>query len=141
MKDLSDNHKKVLLIRFRHIDSLLTEFESILDVVIPRCPLQQYRNDISQEMRKQLEARCDAVRAAMLRILKELGIDIGKPDQSVLKYLSTSIEFADMAIEELRPKYIRGYGALSDAAKDDLNAIADELQGLLKQIKTNPPKQ
>lgn len=140
MAEMNENHKKVLLIRFRHVDSLLSEFECLLDVVIPRSPLQQYKNDISADLRKQLQTRCDAVREAMFRILKDRGIDIGEPVQSVLRHLRTSIEFADMAIEELRPKYIRGYGALSDAAKDDLNAIASELQDLLKQIKTKPPE-
>lgn len=134
MADLSDNHKHVLLIRFRHVDHLLSEFESILDVVIPRCPLQEYRNDICAEKRKELQTRCDAVREAMLRILKEQRIETGVANRSVLRHLFTSVEFADMSIEELRPKYMQGFGALSDEAKRDLNAAVDEIQGLLKMI-------
>lgn len=140
MTDLNENHKRILLIKFRHVDELLSEFECILDIRIPRAPLQQYVNDIDGDLRKRVEKQCDAFREAMLRILREQGIDAGKADKSVLNNINTSVIFADMAIEELRPKYIKGYGKLSDAAVNELNAIAGELQGLLKQIKANLPE-
>jgi len=140
MTDLNENHKNFLLITFRHVDKLLSDFASILDVIIPHSPLQQYTNDVEMDLRVIIEKHCALVRQAMHRILEENGILIGKPDRSVLNNINTSVIFADMAIEELRPKYMRGYGKLSNTAEDELNSIATELQGLLKQIKDNLPE-
>ncbi len=140
MTDLNENHKKYLLISFRHMDRLLSEFECVLDVMIPRSPFQQYINDVSPDLRQILENHCNCFRQAMCRILQEQGIDTGKPERSVLNLVNTSIIFADMSAEELRPKYMRGYGKLSDEATDTLNAIASELQELLKKMKAGLPE-
>jgi hypothetical protein len=40
----------------------------------------------------------------------------------------------DMSAEEIRPKYMRGYGELTREAADELDAVATELQELLKQM-------
>lgn len=140
MTDLNENHKKYLLISFRHVDKLLSEFQCILDVMIPHSPFQQYVNDVDPDLRIIIEKHCALIHQAMRRILKEQGIQIGNSERSVINFIRTSLIFADMAIEELRPKYMRGYGKLSDAAADELNAIATELQEQLKQIKTNLPE-
>jgi hypothetical protein len=140
MTDLNENHKKNLLIKFRHVDKLLSEFACILDVIIPRSPLQQYVNDVNPDLRMIIEKHCNLVRQAMCRILGEKGIPVGKPDRSVLNQINVTVMFADMAIEELRPQYMKGYGKLSDAAAVELNTIATELKGLLKQIKATLPE-
>lgn len=140
MDDLNENHKRILLIRFQYVDNLLSEFESILDVIIPRSPLQQYVNDIDPDLRRLIENHCNLIRKTMCRILEENDIAVKKPERSLLHNIDTILSFADMSIEELRPKYIRGYGQLSEAAEDKLNAIATELQGLLKEIKSNLPE-
>jgi hypothetical protein len=108
--------------------------------MIPRSPFQQYVNDVSPDLRKIIENHCHLIRQAMCRILKEQDIDVGKPERSVLRRISTSIIFADMSIEELRPKYMRGYGKLSDEATDTMNAIATELQEFLNKMKASLPE-
>jgi hypothetical protein len=76
----------------------------------------------------------------MRRILKEQGIQAGNPDRSVINFIRTSLIFADMSIEELKPRHMRGYGHLSAEAAEELNKIAAELQGLVAQIKTKLPE-
>jgi len=140
MSALNENQKNNLLITFRHIDKLLLEFECILDVMIPRSPLQQYVNDVSQDLHLIIGTKCDHLRKVMCRILKEKGVSIGKPGMSVLNQINVSLVFADIATEELRPKYMKGYGALSDVAADELNEIVQELKQILKEIKEDLPK-
>ncbi len=140
MSDLNENQKNDLFISFRHIDKLLSDFECTIDVIIPRLPLQQYINDINSDLRMIIEKKCDVLRQAMCRILREKDISIGKPDRSVLNQINVSLVFVDIAIEELRPKYMRGYGKLSDSATEELNAIVTELKELLKEIKADLPK-
>ena len=140
MTDLSDNHKRYLLITFRHVDKLLSDFQCILDVMIPHSPFQQYINDVDPDLRTVIEEHCASVHQAMRRILNELGIQISDPDRSVINHIRTSLIFADMSIEELKPRYMRGYGQLSAEATEELNKIAAELQGLLAQVKAILPE-
>jgi hypothetical protein len=140
MTDLNERKKNDVLITFRHVDKLLSDFECTLDVIIPRSPLQQYINDVNSDLRVIIENKCNLLRQAMCRILEEKGIPVGKPDRSVLNQINVSLMFADIAIEELGPHHMKGYGKLSDIATEDLNAIVTELKGLLKQIKAYLPK-
>jgi len=140
MTDFNENHKKYLLIAFRHVDKLLSEFQCILDVMIPHSPFQQYVNDVDPDLRMIIEKHCALIHQAMRRILQEQGIPIGNPERSVINFIRTSLIFADMSIEELRPQHMRGYGHLSVEATAELNKIALELQGLLAQIKAELPE-
>ena len=44
------------------------------------------------------------------------------------------LTFVDIATEELKPEYMRGYGEVPPAAAVELNGIAGELQGLVRQL-------
>ena len=140
MTDFNENHKRHLLISFRHVDKLLSEFQCILDVMIPHSPFQQYVNDVDPGLRMIIEEHCALIHQAMRRILQEQDIKIGLPEISVINFIRTSLIFADMSIEELKPRHMRGYGHLSAEATEELNKIAAELQGLLAQIKAELPE-
>jgi len=139
MTDLNENHRRYLLTTFSHVDKLLSEFECIIDVLIPRSLFKAYTNDVTPEQRAKIENQCDAIRQTMKRILEEYGISPPKPDRSVLNAISTTLIFADMSIEELSPKYMRGFGVVSDAASDELKTIVKELRTLLKNIRAGLP--
>ncbi|MBN1366026.1 MAG: hypothetical protein JW976_14560 [Syntrophaceae bacterium] len=141
MTGLNENHKRYLLSTFSHLDKILSEFECIIDVLIPRSTFQPYINDVTPEMRKMLEKQCDLIRQSMIRILKEQRISPAKPERSLSNSIRTSLIFADISIEELSPKYMRGYGKLSDEASDELNAIVKELRELVNRIKASLPEQ
>ena len=140
MTDLNEYQKDDLLISFCHIDKLLLEFECVLDVTIPRSPLQQYINDVDSDSLVKIKEKCDCLRQAMCRILREKDISIGKPNLSVLNKIYVSLVFADIAIEELGPQHMKGYGKLSASATEELNAMVKELKELLKGIKANLPE-
>ncbi|HVO68356.1 MAG TPA: hypothetical protein VMT12_17910, partial [Syntrophales bacterium] len=56
------------------------------------------------------------------------------PGISAVDAIRTAIHFADIAMEEKRPKYMRGYGELTDVAATELNEIVSEMQELLKRM-------
>jgi|SRR5208283_3173384 hypothetical protein len=140
MTDLNENHKKYLQTTFSHVDKFLSEFECIIDVLIPRAPFQPYINDVNPELRKIIEKHSDLIRKTMSRILKKQGILPSKPDRSVLNSIRTTLIFVDIALEELRPKYMKGYGKLSNEAGNELDALATELQTLVRKIKSSIPE-
>jgi hypothetical protein len=88
-----------------------------------------------------IEEHCALIHQAMRQILQEQGIQIGLPEKSVINFIRTSLIFADMSIEELRPQHMRGYGHLSVEATEELNKIAAALKGLVAQIKAELPEE
>ncbi len=140
MTELNENHKKNLLITFQHLDKILSEFECLLDVVIPRCALQPYVNDVDPDLRAALEKSCNRLRGTLCRILEEKNIQAGKPERSVLNQIKVTLVFADIAVEELRPKFMKGYGHLSEAEENELNAMVAQLKDLIREISDKLPK-
>ena len=134
MTDLQENHKRTLLARFRHVDNLLSEMESAARGDRAHSPFYEYITDLTGNQKQAICDHCQRVRAAMVHFLAEKGIAMPPPFISTSQSIHTGINFADMAFEELKPKYLRGYGALSDQAKRELDDMLVELQGLLKQM-------
>ena len=139
MTDLNENHRRYLLTTFSHVDKLLSEFECIIDVFIPRLLFKPFINDVTPELRVKIEKQCDLIRQAMKRILEARGIVPPQPDRSVLNSIRTTLIFADMSIEELSPKCMRGFGSLSDETNHELDAIVGELRTLLKNLRAGLP--
>ena len=120
--------------RFRHVDNLLSEMESAARGDRIHSPFYEYIADLTEDQQQAVFEHCHRVRAVMARILAEKGIAIPPPSISTSQVIHTGTNFADMAFEEMKPKYLRGYGALSDQAKRELDDMVAELQGLLKKM-------
>jgi hypothetical protein len=135
MTELNENHKQRLLIGFRYINDLLSDMERVMatpaDVV---SPFQIYVGDVTQVQQKIIAAEIDHIRVVIRRILENKDIKIDQPAISAVKAVRNSVYFADMAIEKMKPKHMRGYGALTDKATRELDEVASQMQGLLKQI-------
>jgi len=135
MTELNENHKRTLLIGFLYVDDLLSDIERIMAMPTYRkSPFHKYVADITPAQQKIIDADIAHIRVVMCRILEDKGIKIDHPDISAVEAVRTAIHFADIAMEEKRPKYMRGYGELSDQAAMELNDIVSEMQGLLKQM-------
>jgi predicted GTPase len=52
------------------------------------------------------------------------------PEIPVTRSVLTDLAFIDIAIEELRPSYMRGCGAVPEDAVDELNGVVHELRSL-----------
>ena len=135
MTELNENHKRSLLIGFRYVDDLLSDIERIMATSMdPQSPFEQYIADIRPAQQKIIAAEIAHIRIVMCRILESKGINIKHPGISAVNAVRTAIHFADIAMEEKRPKYMRGYGELTEEAVRELNEVASQMQKLLKQI-------
>ena len=135
MTELNENHKRTLLAGFRYVDDLLSDIERIMATSMdPLSPFEKYVADIRPAQQKIIAADIAHIRIVMCRILESKGIKINHPGISALSAVRTAIHFADIAMEEKRPKYMRGYGELTEEAVRELNEVASQMQKLLKQI-------
>jgi len=135
MTALSNRHKKALLNRFKYVDSLLAEIEYLAKEENLQSPFAGYEIDITTEKTKVIETHIAHIRSAMLRILASKDVSMDIPTVSVTNAVNTNLSFADISIEELQPKYMRGYGELADGCDDELNEIVLEIHKAIKEFK------
>lgn len=131
---LNSNHERRLAVTCRHIDKLLAEIESALNVSASKLAFPQYVLDLSLTQRRVIEDYIRRIRAQLVRVLDGQGIERPPADIPVSRSLHSHLAFVDIAAEELKPEYMRGYGDIPHSAAMDLNGIAGELQGLVRQL-------
>ena len=134
MTQLNENHKRALLNHFHHVDSLLCDLEHEMENTNSRSLFQKYIQEVTPLQRKAIMDSFAQIRKAMCYFLENKGIRMGQPRKSVHELIRTSVTFADITIEELRPRYMRGYGKLSAEAAQELEEIVLEMQKSLNQL-------
>jgi hypothetical protein len=128
---LNDNQKQHLLATFGYVDRLLNDALQSLSSAGAPSPFQQCMPDSLPIQREVLADHLMRLRALMVRTLEKQGITPPKPEVSSLWSFKTKLMSAAMAIEELRPESMQGYGDLTDEATRDLEAVADQIADIL----------
>jgi len=131
---LDERRKRSLLLKLRHLDELLFEVDRLAEGKGSSSPLSDRYTELEPEKKEAVQRYIVRLRETMCRILEEKGIPIDVPSFETIHSINTSLIFMDISIEEIRPKYMRGYGELTREAADELDVVATELQGLLKQM-------
>ncbi|MGC2272651.1 MAG: dynamin family protein [Candidatus Sulfotelmatobacter sp.] len=131
---LNSNHERRLGVTCRHIDKLLADMENVLSVSTSKLAFPQYAPDLSPAQRRVIEDYIGRIRAQLIRVLDGQGMERPTADIPVSRSLHSTLTFVDIAAEELKPEYMRGYGQVPPAAAVELNGIAGELQGLVRQL-------
>jgi hypothetical protein len=131
---LNSSHQRRLSVTCRYIDKLLADMESSLNVSASKVAFPQYVLDISPSQRRIIEDYISQIRARLIRVLEGQGIERPPADIPVSRSLRVNLNFVDIAAEELKPEYMRGYGEVPLAAAVELNGIAAELKSLARQL-------
>jgi hypothetical protein len=131
---LNPNHERRLSVTCRYIDSLLAEMESALNVSTSTLAFPHYAPDLTPAQQRVIADYIGQIRAQLVRVLDVQGIERPPADIPVSRSLNSHLTFIDIAVEELKPQYMRGYGAVPPAAAGELNGAAVTLQGLVKQL-------
>jgi GTP-binding protein EngB required for normal cell division len=131
---LNSNHERRLSVTCRYIDKLLADMETILSVSSSRLAFPQYTPDLTSAQRRVVEDYIGRIRAQLVRVLDGQNIERPSADIPVGRSLHSTLTFVDIAVEELKPEYMRGYGEVPPQAAVELNGIAGELQGLVRQL-------
>jgi GTP-binding protein EngB required for normal cell division len=131
---LNSNHERRLSVTCRYIDKLLADMESILSVSSSRLAFPRYIPDLTSAQRRLVEDYISRIRAQLIRVLDGQNIERPSADIPVGRSLHSTLTFVDIAVEELKPEHMRGYGEVPPQAAVELNGIAGELQGLVRQL-------
>ena len=125
---LNSSQRQHLLITCKHIDGLLGDIEETLNAAASKSIFPSYVGDIAPSQRKTIE---DYI--ALLRDQPPAGpgrqsLPPPEPHISALHSIHVGLTFVEIAIAELDPRYMRGYGPVSEQGAADLHRVMAELQ-------------
>jgi len=135
MSMFNDNHKRAILSTFQNVDKQLDEIRHIFEVMKINSHFQKYIPDVTPASERIIEADITHIRNVMFSTLKANDINIDIRYISAERSARITIDLAWITLEEMRSKYLSGYGSLSDEASRELDAIVSRLQGLLNQMR------
>jgi len=131
---MNDNHQRHLLVSFRHIDNLLSEAEHILATAGSASPFAEYTQDSTPVQRKVIHDYIQRVRTALGQAMTDLALPRPAPVCGAWWAAQNHVTFAVIAVAEMEPKRMRGYGALSEADGKAIDCIVAELNAALERL-------
>jgi len=133
---LRETHRRHILHRFLAIDRRLAELESLVSRGDRPSPLSEYVSDLSSIEVRVLLDHFARIRSVMLAHLEELGIPLDVRQNSVRWVLQTSLMHVQVAIDDMDPGQLSGYGVLSEAGRAAATRIQDDLTRLLDRTRS-----
>jgi len=131
MSPLNENQARGVRVSCQYIDRLLGEIETILNSAGSNAAFPQYIPDISPSGRSAMEEFVARIRAQLRRVLEGQGIEPPPPHIPAARAVRASLYTIDIVAEELKPRYMRGFGEMDTETAAELNGIAEELRDLV----------
>ena len=131
---LNEYHQRRLRVTFQHIDSLLTEVERILVDAVSDSPFNRYTADTTPIQQKVAHDYVLRIRAAMASAMKEQQIPFPGAGVGSRWAANTTLLYAAVAVDELHPDRMRGYGQISEGGRNLLGTIGTELHSLIAKL-------
>jgi hypothetical protein len=75
-----------------------------------------------------LRGQVSQLRSELVEFLEARGVAMPDPAISARHSILTSLGYVDIAVEELRPRYLGGYGLVPPILIPDLNSAVGKLQ-------------
>jgi hypothetical protein len=131
---LNEHQRRRLIATCQYVDRLLADMERSFIEAQSNSPFGRYANDLAPAERRLVTDSIARLRTQLLRMLDSQGL-LPSPTQTPLRYsVLTHLTFVDVAVEELKPHYMRGYGTVASDAEAVLNGIVEELHGTIRQL-------
>jgi GTPase Era involved in 16S rRNA processing len=128
--ELNETQQRRLIITCQYIDKMLSEIEQVLHSATSHSPFPRYVVDITPAQARVIEDHIRRLRSQLLRALDWQNMKPEPPEIPVTRSIKVDLTFIDIAIEELRPSYMRGCGAVPEDAANELNGVVHELRTL-----------
>ncbi len=125
---LNASQRQRLLITCKHVDRLLEDIEATLHASESKSVFPNYTTDLSADERKTIEDYVARIRSRLLEVLASQSLAPEEPRISVTHSIYVNLKFIDIAVTELAPRHMQGYGPVSRAGAAELESIVACLQ-------------
>ena len=132
--ELNEHQQRRLVVTCQHVDRLLADLERSFTEAHSTSPFGRYANDLAPAEQRLVHDYLARLRAQLLRMLDGQGLSPTPRRIGVRHSILTHLAYVDVAVEELKPHYMRGYGAVAPEAAAALNGIVEELHGTIGQL-------
>lgn len=131
---LNPSQRQRLMVSCKHIDRLLGDIEATLNIAASHSVFPNYANDIGSDERQAIERHVAKLRSQLVGILADQSLAPEAPQISASHSIYVGLTFIEIAIAELAPEHMRGYGPVSPEGAQDLNAVIAELQSAVRDL-------
>lgn len=118
---------------FRHIDHLL----EIIEAAVTGNSGGLFPGDVQDldaQRKKDILGFVAELRARMAMKMKKYGLEIPTPKTTASHAVQSAMSFIDIALDDLRPNEMRGYGPVNERAAKELEELIHELQLLTASV-------
>lgn len=131
---LNDAQQRRLLASAKYADELLSEIEAILTAAESKSAFPKYRPDLTLHQARLIRSHIARFRNHLTRVLAAVGVHHQGPAFGSLHSVRVTLTLIRVAVQEMAPEYLRGYGELREEAVAELRGLSAELQGLLDTL-------
>ncbi len=135
--ELNEPQQRRLSVTCKYIDSLLCEMEQALHSATSESPFPRYVIDVTPAQALEIEGHIRRLRSGLLQFLAWQHLMPEPPEIPLTRSVTTDLAFIEIAIEELKPRHLRGCGAVPEDAVDELNAEIQKLLSLVKGMENH----
>lgn len=132
--EFNEAHRRRLSVTCSYIDRLLREVEEIFHEAASKSPFPRHVVDVTPAQTRVLEDHIRRIREQLLRALAWQNIVPDPPEIPATRAALTHLAFVDIAIEELKPSYMRGSGTVPDDVAEELNGVVHELRSVTQSM-------
>ena len=133
---LTENHERGLLASVQYAAQLIRQCEEILAASDRPSPLNRYTGGLTPPQRKIVEDYLHRLHQQLLRFLDAAGISPPPARISAVHALTNAMMFVENTLEEMRGRYLRGYGEISAEAERLLDGAVSEMQAQVREIES-----
>ncbi len=130
MAELGEHHRRRILVTFQRVDELLSQILNVLEQAQPRSK-SHHVQDIPASKLPRIESHIELIRRQIGSILERFHIPLPERSTPASWIVKTNLASIDIALEDLHPKKLKGYGDMDSAAASEL---AHTLQEIHKQV-------
>lgn len=132
--ELNPAQQRRIFSHLSHADKLLSDIEEILNAASSKSPFPRFRPDVDLPERKIVQDYLARIRGQMLRVLDGAGIQPAEPELSGRHSIRVTLAFVRVALQEITPAYLVGYGGVPELLVPELEGLSSELQGLVNKL-------
>lgn len=132
---LNDSQQRRILANAEYADKLLADIENILAGAAEGRLFRRYHPDVTPQQARLLRSSIAQFRRQLGRFLEAaVAGSAARPHLSALHSILVTLAFVRVAIHEMAPEHLRGYGELDAGGEAALRGVTNELESLVTML-------
>jgi GTP-binding protein EngB required for normal cell division len=131
---LNESHRRSLSVTVQHIAGLLDDIERTLVAARNPSPFNPLVGDISPVQAGVIHDYIERARRALLAATERHGLDPAGSPVDARSAIGARTTMASIAVDEVRPRRLRGYGALDARLASEVDRTCDEIDRTIRDL-------